>query len=128
MLKFFIFLSLLIASPFLLTDASSLEVEFQKESERIMDSMGWLDPEKVSFQEQIQIVIDDKNSKNKIAVSIISKDPNDLRFPDYIEDIIGEPKILSFLLTNEFGCARTQIDRACVIIDVDRTGMGDNVT
>ena len=66
MLKFFIFLSLLIASPFLLTDASSLEVEFQKESERIMDSMGWLDPEKVSFQEQIQIVIDDKNSKNKI--------------------------------------------------------------
>ena len=127
MLKFFIFLSLLIASPFLLTDASSLEVEFQKESERIMDSMGWLDPEKVSFQEQIQIVIDDKNSKNKIAVSIISKDPSDLRFPDYIEDIMGEPKILSFLLTNEFGCARTQIDRACVIIDVERTGMGDNL-
>ena len=127
MLKFLIFLAFLIASPFLLAEVSSLEVEFQKESERIIDSMGWLEPERIPYQEQIQIIIDHKDSKNKIAVSMLSKDPNDLRFPEYIEDIIDEPKIISFVLTNEFGCAPNQIDRACVIIDVERTGLGDNV-
>ena len=34
--------------PFSLMNASSLEVEFQKESERIIESMGWIEPEKVS--------------------------------------------------------------------------------
>jgi len=127
MLKFLIFLLILVISPFLLIEASSLEVEFQKESERVIDSMGWLEPEKVSYQEQIQIIIDRDNSKNKIAISMLSKNPNDLRFPDYIENITDEPKILSFILTNEFGCAPNQIDRACVIIDVEREGLGQYV-
>ena len=94
MLKFLIFLLALIISPFLLTEASSLEVEFQKESERIIESMGWLEPEKVSYQEQIQVIIDLDDLKNRIAVSMLSKDPNDLRFPDYIESITNEPKII----------------------------------
>ena len=127
MLKFLIFLALLIASPFLLIDAFSLEVEFQKESERIIESLGWLEPERVPYQEQIQIIIDRDGSKNKIAVSLLSKDPNDLKFPKYIERIMDEPKIISFLITNEFGCAPNQIERACVIIDVEREGLGDNL-
>ena len=127
MLKFLIFLAFLIASPFLLAEVSSLEVEFQKESERIIESMGWLEPEKVSYQEQIQIIIDRDDLKNRIAFSMLSKSPNDLRFPDYIESITDEPKIISFVITNDFGCVPNKIERACVIVDVDREGMGKNI-
>ena len=127
MLKFLIFLVILMGFPFSLMNASSLEVEFQKESERIIESMGWIEPEKVSYQEQIQIIIDHHDLKNRIAVSMLSKDPNDLRFPDYIENIAAEPKIISFVITNDFGCVPNKIDRACVIIDVDREGMGKNI-
>ena len=127
MLKFLILLLLLIASPFFLIEAFSLEVEFQKESERIKESLGWLNPEKVPYQEQIQIIIDRDASKNKIGVSLLSKDPNDLRFPNYIENIMNEPKIISFILTNEFGCAPNKIESACVILDIKREGLGDNV-
>jgi len=104
-----------------------LEVEFQKENERIMESKGWLEPERMSYQEQIQVLIDYTGSKNRISVSMLSKDPNDLRFPDYIENIMNEPKILSFVLTNEYACAPLKTDRACVILDVERAGLGDNV-
>ena len=127
MLKFLIFLIPLAVFPFLLADVFSLEVEFQKESERIIESMGWLEPEKVSYQEQIQLIIDRDGSKNKIVVSILSNSPNDLKFPDYMEDIMYEPKIISFLLTNQFACAPNKIERACVIIDVEREGLGDNI-
>ena len=127
MLKFLIFLMILVGSSFFLTDVYSLEVEFQKESERIMDSMGWLEPEKIPYQEQIQIIIDHAGEKNRITVGMLSKDPTDLRFPEYIEDIMIEPRIISFLLTNDFACAPNQIERACVIIDVEREGLGDNI-
>ena len=127
MLKFLIFAAFFAVPAFFLTEAYSLEVEFQKESERIIDSMGWLEPEKVPYQEQIQLVIDYTDSKNRIAIGMLSKSPNDMRFPDYIEDIMNEPKVISFLLTNEFGCVPAKIDRACVIIDVERAGLGDNV-
>ena len=30
-------------------------------------------------------------------------------------------------ITNEFACAPTQIDKACVIIEVEREGLGDNL-
>ena len=127
MLKFLIFAAFFAVPAFFLTEAYSLEVEFQKESERIIDSMGWLEPEKIPYQEQIQIVIDHTGEKNRVTVGMLSKDPTDLRFPDYIEDIVNEPKVISFLLTNEFGCAPAKTDRACVIIDVERAGLGDNV-
>jgi len=127
MLKFLIFAAFFAVPAFFLTEAYSLEVEFQKESERIIESMGWLEPEKVSYQEQIQLLIDYTDSKNRIAIGMLSKSPNDMRFPDYIEDIVKEPKVISFLLTNEFGCVPAKIDRACVIIDVERAGLGDNV-
>ena len=84
MLKFLIFLMILVGSSFFLTEVYSLEVEFQKESERIMDSMGWLEPEKIPYQEQIQIIIDHAGEKNRVTVGMLSKDPTVLRFPDYI--------------------------------------------
>ena len=118
MLKFLIFLSLLVSAPFFLTDASSLDVEFQPESERIIDTFGWLEPGKLSFQEQIQIIIDHSESKNRIAVGMMSKSPNDIRLPDYIENTLSDPKIVSFSITNQFACAPTQTDRACIIIDL----------
>ena len=127
MLKFLIFLLAITISPFLLTEAYSLEVEFQKESERIIESMGWLEPEKVSYQEQIQIIIDRDELKNRISVNMLSKNPNDLRFPDYIESITDEPKIISLVITNDFGCVPNKIERACVIIDVEREGMGKSI-
>ena len=58
MLKFLIFAAFFAVPAFFLTEAYSLEVEFQKESERIIDSMGWLEPEKVPYQEQIQLIIE----------------------------------------------------------------------
>ena len=58
MLKFLIFFVLLAGSSIFVTQAFSVEIEFQKESERIIDSYGWLTPEKFSMQEQIQIIID----------------------------------------------------------------------
>ena len=121
------FLVLLVGSSIFVTQAFSLEVEFQKESERIIESLGWLTPEKVPFQEQIQIIIDHKNLKHRITIGIQSTDPNDLKFPDNIEALSYDPKILSFSLTNKFACAPTKTDRACIIIEVEREGLGDSI-
>ena len=126
MLKFLIILAFLVGSSFVLTEAFSLEIEFQKEEERIKDSLGWIDPEKVSFQEQIQLVIDKSGSKNKISVGMMSMDPNDIRFPDYIENTVSGPKVISLIITNQFACAPNQIDKSCVIIDLEREGLGGN--
>ena len=51
MLKFLIILAFLVGSSFVLTEAFSLEIEFQIEEERIKESMGWIDTEKVSFED-----------------------------------------------------------------------------
>ena len=127
MLKFLIFFVLLAGSSIFVTQAFSVEIEFQKESERVIDSYGWLTPEKFSMQEQIQIIIDETNQKNRISIGILSTSPNDIKFPDNIEDIGFNPKIVSFTLTNQFACAPTQIDRACVIIEVKREGLGNDI-
>jgi len=127
MSKILIFLALLVGSSFFLMDASSLEVEIDKESQRIIESMGWSELEKKSFQEQIQVIIDHANQKNRISVGMLTVDPNDIKFPDYIEVIANEPEIISFMITNQFACAPHKIDRACVIIDVERSGLGDNI-
>ena len=127
MLKFLIFLVLLAGSSLFVTQAFSLEVEFQKESERIIESFGWITLEKFPLQEQIQIIIDESNLKNRISIGILSTNPNDIMFPDELEAISSNPKIVSFMLTNQFGCAPTKIDRACVIIEVEREGLGDNM-
>jgi hypothetical protein len=125
MLKFLIFFALLVGSSIFVTQAFSLEVEFQKESERIIESLGWLTPEKLAMQEQIQIIIDEPKQQNRISISVLSTEPNDIIFPDEIEALASNPKIISFTLTNQFGCAPAKIDRACVIIDVVRDG--DNI-
>ena len=123
MWKFLIFAVLLGSLPLFLTDAFSLEVEIQKESDRIIESMGWSQPNKIALQEQIQIIIDKPNQKNRISVGLLSTDSNDIKFPDYLEDINSNPMIHSFTLTNKFACAPTQTDRACVIIEVKREGL-----
>ena len=127
MLKFLIFLVFLAGSSFFLTEASSLEIEFQKESQRVIESMGWIEPEKVSYQEQFQIIIDKTGSKYKTSIGMMSKNPNDIRFPNSVESIVNEPKIISFMITNQYACAPNQVERACLIIDVEREGLGDNI-
>ena len=119
MKKFLAFFVLLAGLSFFLTEASSIEIEIQKESDRVIESMGWLEPEKVAYQEQLQIVIDYTGSKNRLSVGMLSTDPNDIQFPDYMEDISNEPKIISFIITNQFACAPNKIEQACVIIDVE---------
>ena len=63
MSKFLIILLLLAGSSLFAVEAFALEVEIQKESDRIIESKGWLTPEKHTFQEQYQIIIDQINSK-----------------------------------------------------------------
>jgi len=127
MTKFLIILLLLAGSSLFAVEAFALEVEIQKESDRIIESRGWLTPELHTFQEQFQIIIDQANSKSRISIGLLSTHPNDIRFPDYIEAISSNPRILSFTLTNQFACSPNHIERGCVIIEIAREGLGDSL-
>jgi len=127
MFKFLIALILLAGSSLFVTEVFSLEIELQKESDRIIESKGWLQPEQHSLKEILQIIIDQREFKNRISVSLMSKNPADIQLPDNIEAISSNPKISSMKITNEFACAPTQIDKSCVIIEVERDGLGDNL-
>jgi len=128
MFKILIFLILLAGSSLFVTEVFSLEIELQKESDRIIESMGWLQPEQHSLKEFLQIIIDQRESKNRISVLLISTSQSDIKLPDNIEAISSNPKISSMTITNEFSCAPTRIDKACVIIEIEREGLGDNLT
>ena len=127
MSKFLIILLLLAGSSLFVGEAFALEVEIQKESDRIIESRGWIEPEMHTFQEQLQIIIDRANSKSRVSIGMFSTHPNDIRFPDYIEEISSNPRIVSFTLTNQFACSPNHIDRGCVIIDIEREGLGDTL-
>ena len=127
MSKFLITLLLLAVSSIFAVESFALEIEIQKESDRIIESRGWLTPEIHSFQEQFQIIIDQANSKSRISIGMLSTHPNDIKFPDYIEAISFNPRIVSFTLTNQFACSPTNLDRGCVIVEILREGLGDNI-
>jgi hypothetical protein len=127
MSKFLIILLLLVGSSLFAVEAFALEVEIQKESDRIIESRGWLTPEIHSYQEQFQIIIDQVNSKSRLSIGILSTHPNDIMFPDYIEAISSNPRILSFTLTNQFACSPNHTERGCVMIELAREGLGDNL-
>ena len=127
MFKFLIFLILLAGSSLFVTEVFSLEIELQKESDRIIESKGWLTPEEHSLKEHLQIIIDQREFQNRISVSLMSSSPSDIKLPDNIEAISSNPNIFSMTITNEFACAPTKIDKACVIIEVEREGLGDNL-
>ena len=127
MLKFLIFFVLLVGSSIFVTQAFSLEIEFQKQSDWFIESMGWLTPEQHPLKERFQIIINQIDFKNKISIGWLSTNPNDVMFTDKIEALSSNPRIVSFTITNEFACAPTQIDRACIIIEVERDGLGDNL-
>ena len=127
MLKFLIFFVLLVGSSIFVTQAFSLEVEFQKQSDWFIESMGWLTPEQHPLKERFQIIINQVDFKNIISIGWLTTNPNDIIFTDKIEALSSNPKIVSFTITNEFACASTQIDRACIIIEVEREGLGDNL-
>ena len=128
MFKFLIFLILLAGSSLFVTGVFALEVELQLENERENEAKGWLIPEQHQLQEQIQVIIDRTKLENKISVGWLSTDPNDIRLTRNLEAISSNPQIVSFTITNEFACAPTQIEKACVIIEVAREGLGDNIT
>jgi len=127
MLKFLIFFVLLVGSSIFVTQVFSLEVEFQKKSDWFVESMGWLTPEQHPLKERFQIIINQIDFKNIISIGWLTTNPNDIIFTDKIEALSSNPKIVSFTITNEFACASTQIDRACIIIEVEREGLGDNL-
>jgi len=128
MFKFLIFLVLLAGSSLFVTEVFALEIELQKESDRIIEAKGWLEPEQHSLKEFLQIIIDQRESKNRISIGLISSGQTHIKLPDNIEAISSNPKISSMKITNEFACAPTQIDKACVVIEVERDGLGDNLT
>ena len=101
MFKFLIFLVLLAGSSLFVTEVFSLEIELQKESDRIIEAKGWLTPEEHSLREHLQIIIDQRESKNRISVGLISNSENHIKFPDNIEAISSNPKIFSMKITNE---------------------------
>ena len=127
MSKFLIILLLLVGSSLFALEVFALEVEIQKESDRIIESKGWLTPETHSYQEQFQIIIDQANSKSRLSIGMLSTHPNDIIFPDYIEAISSNPRILSFTLTNQFACSPNHTERGCVMIELAREGLGDNL-
>ncbi|NWK05473.1 hypothetical protein HX833_05210 [Marine Group I thaumarchaeote] len=127
MFKFLIFLILLAGSSLFVTEVFSLEIELQKESDRIIESKGWLTLEEHSLREHLQIIIDQREFQNRISVGLMSKNPDDIKLPDNMEAISSNPKIFSMVVTNEFACAPTKIDKACVIIEVEREGLGNNL-
>jgi len=126
MFKILIFLILLAGSSLFVTEVFSLEIELQKESDRIIESKGWLQPEQHSLKEHLQIIIDQREFKNRISIVLMSENPADIQLPDNMEAISSNPNIFSMIITNEFACAPTKIDKACVIIEVEREGLGDN--
>jgi hypothetical protein len=126
MFKILIFLILLAGSSLFVTEVFALEIELQKESDRIIESKGWLQPEQHSLKEHLQIIIDQREFKNRISVILMSENPADIQLPENIEAISSNPNIFSMIITNEFACAPTRIDKACVIIEVEREGLGDN--
>ena len=128
MLKFLMFLTLLACSSFFVTDAFSLEVELLKESERVIETLGWLKPGNIPFQEQIQLIIDQVKSKNRISITLASTDNEDIRLPSELESEIFDPKIISIIVTNQFNCAQGSAEYACIIVGVDRAGLGDDIS
>jgi hypothetical protein len=62
-----------------------------------------------------------------VSIGMLSTHPNDIRFPDYIEAISSDPRISSFTLTNQFACSPNNTDRGCVIIEIHRNGLGDDI-
>jgi len=126
MLKFLIFLVLLVGSSLFVTDAFSLEIEFQTKGDWITDTLEWQRLSQHPLQEQFQIIIDESKHRNRISIGMLSTNSDDIRFTDKIEALSSNPMIHSFTMTNEFACAPTQIDRACIIIEVKREGLGDN--
>jgi len=127
MFKFLIALILLAGSSLFVTEVFALEIELQKESDRIIEAKGWLEPGQHSLKEFLQIIIDQRESKNRISVGIISNSESHIKLPYNIEAISSNPKISSMKITNEFACAPTQIDKACVIIEIEKDGLGDNL-
>ena len=128
MFKFLIALILLAGSSLFVTEVFGIEIELQKESDRIIDAKGWLEPGQHSLKEFLQIIIDQRESKNRISIGLISNSQSHIKLPDNIEAISSNPNISSMKITNEFACAPTRIDKACVVIEIEREGLGDNLT
>jgi len=127
MLKLLIFLVFVIGCSVFLTQAFSLEVELQKEEDRINEALGFLKPGDYDFQEQFQIIVDKVNHKNRISIGLLSTNSNDIIFPDYIEDFSSDPRIFSYTITNQFACSPNSIGEACVIVAVNREGLGTSL-
>ena len=128
MFKFLIALILLAGSSLFVTEVFALEIELQKESDRIIESKGWLTLDEHSLREHLQIIIDQREFQNRISIGLLSKNPDDIKLPDNIEALSSNPNIHSMVVTNEFACAPTKIDKGCVIIEIEREGLGDNLT
>ena len=126
MLKSLMLLALVAMSSFLIIDAFPIEVDLVTEAQRVQDIEGYKEIERISYQEHLLIEIDKVNSKNKISVVLLSTDAEYIELPNKLKAEVLDPSVISITITNEYNCANED-DYACVIITVDRKGLGDNL-
>ena len=105
MIKFLILVIFFVGVSFFTIDVFGIEVELLKESDRIIDTRGWLELGTDPLQEQLQIVIDRAGYKNQISVILISTDENDIKLPSELKSKISNPRLISITFTNQYNCA-----------------------
>ena len=129
MIKFLISLIFLTSVSFFIVDVFGVEVELLKESDRIIDTRGWLELETDPFQEQLQIVIDTIGYKNQVSVILLSTSENDIKLPKELEFKISNPRLVSITLTNQYNCAERYEPKndGCIHVSIEKEGLGNNV-
>ena len=129
MIKFLILVIFFVGVSFFTIDVFGIEVELLKESDRIIDTRGWLELGTDPLQEQLQIVIDRAGYKNQISVILISTDENDIKLPSELKSKISNPRLISITFTNQYNCAERYEPKndGCVHISIEREGLGNNV-
>ena len=79
-------------------------------------------PQLATFQEQAQIIIDNKISHNATAsISLLSTSNQEIKIPSEFEKkVLDDERITAIILTNEERCVLGVIDESCILVNVKR--------
>ena len=78
------------------------------------------------FQEHIQLVINSKNNSSEISASLISSNSQDILIPPNLEySILSSERIEAVVFTNKWQCAPGLAADPCILIQVNREGLGE---
>ena len=75
-----------------------------------------------TFQESVQVIIDEKISKTNIAsVTLLSTNIQEIIIPTELEEKLREHgRIQAVVITNENNCVLGVTDQSCILINIDR--------